>query len=259
MQALVDVLLGLGDLLGRDPRRREQLRQVGAGQQLESARVGDLVHAAAHEQVAGQRAGGRVLDHLIDLELVVAGTGLEEEVVGQVLHEVAGAEDVVAVPGLAVGVLTQRALTAGDEVLRVAPPLHVGERVTRRLAVGLRGSAGEHRVDRGRDELDVPVLLGGDVGHQVVERPRRLPSAEVERLERVVHQRRHLAETPAHQLLDRVGALGIGVGRGRELGAEPIDAKNHVRLLATGCWKDAPATHSGARRIGGGFPILGRG
>src|SRR3712207_8230297 len=43
----------------------------------------DLVDAAAHEEVPRERARRRVLDHLVDLELVVARTRLEEEVVRQ--------------------------------------------------------------------------------------------------------------------------------------------------------------------------------
>ena len=128
MVAALDVRLALGDLVRRDPRRREHLREVGAGQVLDGPRVRDLVHAAADEQVAGQRPRGRVLDHLVDLELVVPRARLEEEVVREVLDEVAGREDVVAVPWPAVRVLRQRALAAGDEVLRVADALDGRER-----------------------------------------------------------------------------------------------------------------------------------
>ena len=71
MLAALDVRLALGDLVRRDPRRREQLHQVRAGQVLQRPRVGDLVDAAADEQVAGQRARGRVLDHLVDLSLLL--------------------------------------------------------------------------------------------------------------------------------------------------------------------------------------------
>jgi hypothetical protein len=46
-------------------------------------------------------------------------------------------------------------------------------------------------------------------------------------LERVVHQRRHFAEAPAHQLLDGHCACGIRIA-GRDLEAEPVVAKNHV-------------------------------
>ena len=100
--------------------------RFGAGQVLERARVGDLVDAAADEQEAGQRACGRMLDHLVDLQLPVPRAGLEEEVVRQVLDQVAGREDVVAVPRAALRVLRQRALAAGEEVVRVADALEVG-------------------------------------------------------------------------------------------------------------------------------------
>jgi hypothetical protein len=183
-----------------------------------------LVHAAAHEQVARQRARRRMLDHLVDLELVVARAGLEEEVVREVLDEVAGRRDVVAGPRLAHRVLRQRRLAAGDELLRVA----------RARAVALR--AGEHRVDRRGDELDVAVLLGGDVRDEVVERPRALAVAEVERLERVVHEGRHLAELAAHELLDHARTLRVGVRRRRQLGLPPVDAQNHAGLLI---WKSS--------------------
>ena len=100
MLAPLDVRLALGDLVGRDPGRGEQLHQVGAGQVLQRAGVGDLVDAAADQQVAGQGAGGRMIDHLIDLELVVARAGLEEEVVGEILNQISGGEHVVATPRL---------------------------------------------------------------------------------------------------------------------------------------------------------------
>ena len=108
MLAALDVRPALGDLVGRNPRRGEELHQVRAGQVLERTRVGDLVDAAPHEQVAGQRARGRVIDHLVDLQLVVAGPGLEEEVVRQVLDEVARGEHVLAGPRLAHRVLAER-------------------------------------------------------------------------------------------------------------------------------------------------------
>ena len=75
--------LALGDLVRRDTRGGEELHQVRAGEALEGSRVGDLVHAAANEQEAGQGTGRRMVDGLVHLELSVPGAGLEEEVVGQ--------------------------------------------------------------------------------------------------------------------------------------------------------------------------------
>ncbi len=140
------------------------------------------MNAAADEQVAGERPGGRMVDHLVHLQFVAARAGLEEEVVGQILDEVAGGEDVVAVPRSAVRVLWQRTLTAGEEVVRVADALDVREWISlERVRVRVRGrSTGQHRVDRCRDELDVSELLRSDVGDQVVERPGPLPTAKVQ-------------------------------------------------------------------------------
>jgi hypothetical protein len=73
------------------------------------------VDAAADEEVAGEGARGRVLDHLVHVQLVVPGARLEEEVVREVLDQVTGAEDVVAVPGPPLRVLRERALPAGEE------------------------------------------------------------------------------------------------------------------------------------------------
>ena len=75
---------------------------------------------AANEQEAGQRTRRRVLDHLVDLELAVPRAGLEEEVVRQVLDEVAGREHVVAVPRATLRVLWQRTLPTDEEVMRIA-------------------------------------------------------------------------------------------------------------------------------------------
>jgi hypothetical protein len=88
--AALDVRLALGDLLRRDPRRGEELHELGPGEPLERPRVGDLMDAAANQEVAGQRPRSGVVDHLVDLQLVVARARLEEEVVRQVLDQVAG-------------------------------------------------------------------------------------------------------------------------------------------------------------------------
>ena len=84
MIALLDVGLALLDGVGRDARAGEQLGQVGAGEVLHRTGVRDLMHAAAHEQIPGQRAGGGVVDSLVDPELPGTGAGLQEVVVRQV-------------------------------------------------------------------------------------------------------------------------------------------------------------------------------
>ena len=238
---------------------REQLAQVRARQVLHRTGVGHLVHAAAHQQVAGQRPGRRVVDHLVDLELVVAGAGLEEEVVGQVLDQVAGGEDVVAVPRLAVGILDERGRAAGDEVLRVEDVAGVGQGP-------LLACAGQHRVDRRGDELDVAEFLRRDICDEVVEGTCTLAGPEVERLERVVHEGRHLAELAAQQLLDHGGAGGVWIGRRRQLGLEPVDAEDHLEIpldwIDSG-WHRMPelgrAKHEAARAHELGFGPPGRG
>ena len=63
---VLDVRLALRNLLGRDARRREELRQVRSGEALDRTRVGDLVHATADEQVARQRPGGWMVHHLVE-------------------------------------------------------------------------------------------------------------------------------------------------------------------------------------------------
>jgi hypothetical protein len=76
-----------------------------------------------------------MLDHLIHLELVVQRTGLEEEIVGQVLDRVSRREDVVAIPGMPLGVLGKHRLTD--------PPLRrLGAAVAYAQIAGLPPSAG---------------------------------------------------------------------------------------------------------------------
>ena len=79
--------------------------------------------AAAHEQVARQRARRRVIAHLIDAQLAAAGAGLEEVVVREVLDEVARGVHVGPVPRLAVRIGRQRALAAEQVVLLVGAVL----------------------------------------------------------------------------------------------------------------------------------------
>jgi hypothetical protein len=83
VRAPLTVGTAFGHLPGRDPRHRECLGQIGAREQLQRAGVGDLMHTATHQQIAGQRARGGIIDRLIDLELAVARPGLQKEVVGE--------------------------------------------------------------------------------------------------------------------------------------------------------------------------------
>jgi hypothetical protein len=70
--------------------------------------------------------------------------------------------------------------------MRVADALDRGQRILRRqlcaaAAVASRRRPGQHRADRGRDQLDVAELLRRDVGDEVIERTRALRrAAEVE-------------------------------------------------------------------------------
>ena len=114
----------------------------------------------------------------------------------------------------------------GKRVLLDAGVLEAREPVAGSLLVVV-GGTGEHGVDRRCDDLDVPVLLGRDVGDQVIEGPRALAVTKVKRLKRVVHQRRHLAELAAQQLLDGGGAVGVGGGGGWQLDREPIQTQDH--------------------------------
>jgi hypothetical protein len=127
-----------------------------------------------------------------------------------------------AVPRRTVRIGRQRALAAEVEVVLVG------------LAVGVADvHARQHRVDRGRDKLDVAELLRRDVRDQVVERTRALAEAIVERLERVVHQRRHLAELAAHQLLHGRSATGVRRGGRRKLRLPTVNTKEHSLALPT--------------------------
>jgi hypothetical protein len=167
VEAACDVRAALRDLVRGDGGRGEELHQVGAGEILQRAGVSDLVHAAANEQEPSERASGRMLHHLVDLELVVARPGLKEEVMREVLDEVTRGEDVVARSGPIVGVLNKCGRAACDELLGVTRVLHLLERA-RLTGLALTGSC-QHGVDRGGDELDVAELLGGDAGEEVVE------------------------------------------------------------------------------------------
>ena len=160
----------------------------------------DDVGAAADEQVADHLACDGAVDHFVHPNLVGTRAALEEEVVQQVELQVAAREDVRAVPGTAHRVERQRGLAARDEVEVIAGVDGRPERRCRRIRIPLR-RPGQQQVDRVGYQLDVAVLLGGDVRDEIVERLQLAAAAEVERLERVVHQRRHFAELAAEQLL----------------------------------------------------------
>ena len=74
----------------------KSLPRSAPGQLLQRPGVGHDVHAAAHQQVADHRPGRRVVDHLVDADLVRPRAALQEEVVQQVELEVAAGEDVAA-------------------------------------------------------------------------------------------------------------------------------------------------------------------
>ena len=47
------------------------------------------MNATPHEEVAGQRSSRRMFDHLVNLQLVVPGSGFKEEVVREILDQIA--------------------------------------------------------------------------------------------------------------------------------------------------------------------------
>jgi hypothetical protein len=103
-----------------------------------------------------------------------------------------------------------------------------------RRIVAPGGGAGQEQIDRIGDQLDVTELFGGDVGHQIVKRAHFLATAEVERLVRVVHEGRHLAELSAQQLLHGGGGIGRWVLRMWQLSLELVKASYHVELSVSG-------------------------
>jgi hypothetical protein len=72
-----------------EPRHREGAAEVDPREELERTRVGDLMDAAADQQVAGERPGGGVVHGLVDLQLAVARAALQEVVVREQLDEIA--------------------------------------------------------------------------------------------------------------------------------------------------------------------------
>jgi len=77
------------------------------------------------------------------------------------------------------------------------------------------------------DQLDVAQFLGGDAGHQFVERAQLRLAAEVEALKHVVPERGHLAVLAAQQLLQRRASVGVFSFRRRQLGLQLVYAHEH--------------------------------
>jgi hypothetical protein len=127
----------------------------------------------------------------------------------------------------------QRALRGDEVVVDVA-------RRQRRLQRGRPAAAGlvervgglavvaggpvEQPRDRRPDQLDVADLLGADALQQVLVRL-ALRSAEVDRLEQVLHHRPHLAELAAQTLLERVRGSRV-----RLVGLDLVDQSLHVQV-----------------------------
>jgi hypothetical protein len=160
------------------------------------------VDAATDEQEPDHRPGSRIVHHLVDADLVGARAAFEKEVVQEVEPEVAAREDVGARPEVPLRIHRERLLAARDEVVGIARIGRGGEWRCRRVIASL-GRSREQEIDRVRDELDVRKLFGGDVGDEVVERTHLAAPAEIERLERVVHEGGHLSELATEQLLHR--------------------------------------------------------
>lgn len=81
----------------------EILKMLNPGQLLERPDVGELVDAAPEEQVAGHLADDRVVRHLLDADRAHPGVTLQDDVVEQVEHQVAGIEADFALPREPVG------------------------------------------------------------------------------------------------------------------------------------------------------------
>jgi hypothetical protein len=120
--------------------------------------------------------------------------------VQQVELEIAAREHIRPIPGVAHRVDRQSRLPAGDEVVAVSRVNSIRERSGCRVLTA-RGRSAQQQIDGVRHQLDVSELFSRDVRDEVVERAHLGPATEVERLKRVVHQRRHLAELSAKQFL----------------------------------------------------------
>ena len=89
---------GFGELLVAHVRDGQQRADVRARKHFERLRVGDDMHAAAHQQVSDRRARHRVIGGLVGADLARPRAAFQEEVVQQVELEVAAVEHVRARP-----------------------------------------------------------------------------------------------------------------------------------------------------------------
>ncbi len=230
----VHVLLGLGEHCVADARDGEHVVHLHARQLLQRLAVGNGVDAAANEEVAQHLAGGRILRHLVDAQLVRAGGVFQEEVMEQIEDEVAAGEDVLAGPRQAAGIDRQRVAAAGDEVMGVVLVDVVKQVLDGRLervVVAVFDDAGLRAVKQGvdgrPDKLDVPEFLGADVGHKLVVRPELRLGLHVHALHEVVVEGRHLTEPAAHQFLDGGGAFGVDLGALGQFNGKFVDTEKH--------------------------------
>ena len=95
------------------------------------------------------------------------------------------------------------------------------------IAVGARGGTNQKQIDGGGHRLDVAVFLGGNVGDQVIKGADLGFATKVERLERIVHQRGHLAELATQQFLHSGGGVRIRASGFGEIHRYLIESINH--------------------------------
>ena len=191
---------------------------------------------AADEQVAADLAAGRIGQRLVDPQLVKPGAAFEMEVVQQVDDHIAGRRDEVSFHG-------RPLLSTG-----MAPPPFERNDAARRIsfmasngaslmsATASPSSVGAV-VEHGHaiaDQLDMAELFGGDAGDQTVEGAQLRLAAEIEALEHVVVERRHLAVLAAQQLLQRGGGVGIALLWHRQLGKQLVNPHEHDAVSSSG-------------------------
>ena len=162
------------------------------------------MHPSANKKIAEHGAGGGIVCHLVDAELLRPRAVLEEEVVQKIQDQVAGGEDIVAGPAYPARIHWQRRLRRGDvmaaeDPARKALPGRVS-RAAGIVEVGPR--AIQTGVDGGGNDLDVTPFLGRDVRDEGVERPDLFAPPHGKGLVGVIHEGGHLTETSSEELLN---------------------------------------------------------